>query len=145
MSQQQSFKEKVQSMTVKEIIMAMVEGVQNPSVNLDMATYGSARNGICFGCAATNTVCKISGKVFDIDNIRGVIDRSILINCDASFLELFENAIDALRQGRIDVYNDDAWNPGFATIEYNGIQLPHLTSNYTPADLQAYINLANAQ
>ena len=146
MSQQQSFKEKVQSMTAKEIIMAMVEGLQNPSIKVDMDTFGSVKGGICFGCAATNTVCKISGKVFDGYNIWDVIDRGILINSNPDFLDSFESAIDALRHGgTTDVYNSYAKDVGFATIEYNSDKLPHLTNSYTTANLQEYINLANAQ
>ena len=146
MSQQQSFKEKVQSMTAKEIIMAMVEGLQSPAVKVDMDTFGSVKGGICFGCAATNTVCKISGKVFDGYNIWDVIDRGILINSDPDFLDLFESAIDALRQGGTTaIYNSYAKDAGFATIEYNSDRLPFLTKTYTPANLQAYIILANAQ
>ena len=41
-----TFKQKVQSMTAKEIIMAMVEGLKNPVVKVDTGTFGEERDGV---------------------------------------------------------------------------------------------------
>jgi len=47
--------EKIKSLTPKEVIMAMVEGLQNPKTKIKMSTYGyKDGNNICYGCAATN-------------------------------------------------------------------------------------------
>lgn len=68
-----NFKQKVQSMTAKEIIMAMVESlIPPPLIKVDMGTFGTTEitkpatkflgwtlrkaESICFGCAATNTI-----------------------------------------------------------------------------------------
>ena len=57
-----NFKEKVQAMSAKEIIMAMVEGLRNPVTKIHMGTYGKVEGDVCYGCAATNAICKI-GKI----------------------------------------------------------------------------------
>ena len=141
-----SFKEKVQAMTAKEIIMAMVEGLQNPVIAVNMDTFGMIENNICYGCAATNTVCKISGKVFDAESIDWRGARAELVQSRIDFLRHFEAAIDSLRKGYIWAYNGRAEEIGVAQINFNyETDLPYLDNNYTPEDLQAYINLANAQ
>ena len=140
-----NFKEKVQAMTGKEIIMVMVDSIQNPVIMLDMNDFGDAKDGVCYGCAATNSICKISGKTFDEDSIDTTSTRAKFIGTGYDFLHDFEFAIDGLRQGQVKYYNGLAKEIGIATINQNGIQLPFLTNDFTPEDLQAYINLANAQ
>lgn len=139
-----NFKEKVQAMTGDEIIIAMVEGLQNPVMKINMNTFGIMEDNICFGCAATNAVCKISGKVFNAKNIYWRSERAQFIQTEERFLNLFESAIDGLRKGLIWSYNNCAEEIGIAQIKY-GFDLPYLSNDYTPEDLQAYINLANAQ
>lgn len=154
-----NFEEKVKSMTAKEIIMAMVDSLTHPPIiNIDMGTFGETqivdkkflgikigKKKVCFGCAATNTICQISGKKFTIDNIynRGV--RAKFIDSDYVFLSDFETAIDHLRCGNITSYNIMAKSGGFALIKDNGKYFTRLTSNYTNKDLEQYIRLANAQ
>ena len=122
--QKDTFKEKVLSMTAKEIIMSMVEGLQNPVITINMDTYGEAIEGVCFGCAATNAVCKISGKVFTEDNIDEDL-RSNFLKTDRLFLSEFEMAIDNLRAGGIKSYNFYANEIGIAQIKKNiGIKIP---------------------
>ena len=141
-----NFKEKVQAMTAKEIIMAMVEGLQNPLIKIDMYDFGRVSKGVCFGCAATNTVCKIANKTFNEDSIYNTTTRAEFIGADFDFLNDFEGAIDCLRTGSISGYNYHAEGSNIAKIDHQfNMSLPSLTNEYTPEDLQAYINLANAQ
>lgn len=135
-----TFTEKVRSMTAKEIIMAMVEGLKNPYTKIDMETYGERRGSICYGCAATNTICYIDGG---IDNLLPDAGHRVYFD---SIISQFETAINKLRQGNISGYNvwiEKAFIAEIKTID--GIELPYLGSDYTLAELEPYIALANAQ
>lgn len=140
-----NFKEKVQSMTAKEIIMAMVESLKHPVVKIDMMTFGEGEGDICYGCAATNTICKISDKIFTPYHIRNITARAYFINCDKYFLSAFEDAIDCLRSGNVDGYNNIAKICHFASIKINDTLLPYLDNSYTNEDLEPYIQLAEFQ
>jgi len=154
-----TFEEKVKSMTAKEIIMAMVNSLTRPPIiSIDMGTYGETRKvdkkflgikignkEVCFGCAATNTICQISGKKFTPQNIFSKKTRAEFINSDYDFLGGFEMAIDFLRVGDIESYNRRAKNLGIAIIDQNNIDVYRLGNSYTNKDLEPYIRLANAQ
>lgn len=118
-----TFKETVLAMKHWQIVDAMLEGLKDPVVKVDMNSYGHIQNGICYGCAATNAVCKIAGKVPDFPKIESgsmdcyseavvSFDNKIIpkfqkplmayqaksLGVDEKFIECFEEAIDALRQ-----------------------------------------------
>ena len=140
-----TFKEKVQSMTGREIVLAMVEGLENPAVEVDMDTFGDDINGKCFGCAATNTICKISGKTFDAPSIIGTNSRADFITTGRQFLSDFEDAIDELRLGKVDQYNRFAFTCGIAQLDVPDYDLPILdTDNYLEG-LPAYRKFAEEQ
>lgn len=139
-----NFKEKVQSMTAKEIIMAMVEGLQNPIIKInDISEY--VLDGICFGCIVTNTICKISGKTFDKESLRNRSEKCKFIGTDDAFLEYLETSINELSKGHIGDCNYYGNQIGIATITNSDISLPYLDEDYSTEDLQAYIKLANMQ
>jgi len=148
-----NFKEKVQSMTAKEIILAMVDSLTHPPIiNIDMETYGENKRGVCFGCAATNTICKISGVVFTSENIGNRRSRAKAVNDDIfndtidDFVYCFERAINGLRQSNLQTYNLFTKHEKFAEIVNPlDIELPRLDNNYTNDDLKPYIELANSQ
>jgi len=143
----QTFEEKVRAMSAKEIIMAMVEGLRNPVVKVNMYTFGESHiDGTCYGCAATNAICKISGLVFTNNSIGSMAYRSRYIGCDFDFLDCFESAIDSLRCGNLDYYNECADVINIAKIlNPNNIYLPVLDNYYTPEQLDIYVQLANDQ
>lgn len=149
-----TFEEKVKSMTGKEIVMAMVEGLQEPCTVIDMNTFGETKDGICFGCAATNTVCKITGikptklsaMLEDWD-----ADAEVFNIKDPHFLMNFEYAINKLRNGSINPedwfgnsYNGYARLLGIAILPEPKGRLPHLNNENYLNELQAYINYANS-
>ena len=140
-----NFKEKVQAMTAKEIIMVFVDSLLNPVIAVDMATFGMVENGFCYGCAATNTVCKIAGEVFNARSICDAQTRADFIKSDIEFLYYFELAINSLRKGNLSDYNYYADKISIADINDTVIPLPFINNDYTQEDLQAYIILANAQ
>jgi len=138
--------------------MAMVRGLQNPVTKIDMGTFGTVKNKgkekVCFGCAATNTLCEI-GKfttkdIFKIQNFNGADSFSNNIK-EKEFLKVFEDAIDDLRRGSgslygIGSYNRKASSCGFAKIKpKKNLDLPALEDNYTKEDLKPYIELAKYQ
>lgn len=106
------FEEKVKSLTAKEMILTMVKALRDPWVELDMGTYGGWKfkglRKVCVGCAATNTVCELAGFKFTPSNIDFTEIRAKKVGCDISFLNTFEMAIDDLRCGNIEDYNESA-------------------------------------
>lgn len=105
------FSEVVRGMTFKEIAQAMVDGLKDPSVVIDLSSYGYETDGVCYGCAATNAICKISGVRFTPETIYervGVLldttrvetrqDEEIFYK-EKFFLSRFEYAINELRLG----------------------------------------------
>lgn len=153
-----NFEDKVRSLTAYEIIMAMVKGLEKPKIKVNMHTYGGVIDkpilfglfdiDICVGCAATNTICQISGVKFNTNNISFRSDRSQAINSDEDFLERFEEAIDYLRCGDLKEYNNVAKACQFAEIKFTDElknKLMILTNNYFKSELKSYKELANYQ
>lgn len=165
-----SFEEKVKSMSAQDIIMAMVNSlIPPPAIPIDMNTFGELKEEVikpaftllgitiipektrqvCFGCAATNTVCGIAGKVFDVTNIYSQEKQAEFLETPLKFLDTFERAIDALRKGSIADYNGHAGVGGFAKIDVTkipqGLVLPLLDNDYTVQQLEKYTILADSQ
>ena len=156
-----NFEETVKSMSASDIIMAMVKSLTKPPLlNVDMNYFGRVDRkkrtylwGIieietskCFGCAATNTICQISGKLFDKSNIEHDITRANFLKCDTTFLNLFERAINELRVGCIRDYNEYARLGEFARITRPpSLSLPVLRNDYMEEDLIPYKELAKYQ
>lgn len=148
-----SFEEIVRAMSAKEIIMAMVNGLKNPSTKINMDTFGYSKHNwfthgfglkpICHGCAATNAICQIAGVKFTPDDIAETWTRSSAINSSITFLNLFESAIDELRKGNIFQYNLLASRGKFAKIKnVTEISLPRLENNFSKKQLKVYEELA---
>lgn len=137
-----NIKQKIQSMSAHDIIMAMVEGLENPVTEINMATYGDIVDDICYGCAATNAICKIGN--FEAKPF--IIARKYAVRKPTeSFISIFEHAIDKLRRGDIGDYNMLAKEGGFATIDRRVNNLPLLDNYYTKKDLEKYKLLAKKQ
>lgn len=146
------FEDKVKSMKAYEIIQAMMKSLENPTVKLDLTTYGEVKEKnimglfkreVCYGCAATNTICQISGIKLNVNNISFRSNRSQAINSDYNFLESFEYAIDSLRRGDITNYNHYAEKHGFAKIvPHPTISMPELENGFTKTQLGTYAILA---
>lgn len=147
-----NFIEKVQSMTAKEIIETMIDAVENPVTKLDMDTYGCVRGGVCYGCAATNTILKLQGieKVNwqDGNPFVGRIEDKYNIKSieEVNFINDFELAIDYIRDGNLNLYNGLAKELGIAQIKFErGEYYPSLQTDYTQDELNTYRKLAEAQ
>lgn len=140
-------------MKASELVRAMVDGLEKRWVNLEMSTFGEfhKENGkfVCYGCAATNTICEILGKTISLrhskkyseyPNVRDV-DMSALAKASEGFVFGFEVAIDSLRKGGIEVYNKQAERLGIATIPKQRFKLPYLRTHYTEQHLAKYRKL----
>lgn len=144
----QTIKQKIQSMTAKEIILVMVEGLENPTTKIDMGTYGTVmttdkRKEVCYGCAATNAICKIGD--YTTNDLLKVDGKPTLIKFSMA-LSHFESAINALRQGDIQLYNKYARLGKFAIIKVlPDFRLPILQDRYTKKQLAVYKKLADIQ
>lgn len=141
-----NFKEKVQSMTGKQIVQAMIDGLKKQWVPVVMEEWVKIKDGICFGCAATNTVCNIIGKSITPKDatVQGI--KGSFIGSDSreeiEFLGRFESAINCLRNGDFSSYNSIASEEGFSTLPYE--YLPELeTDNYKEL-LPNYQNYADS-
>ena len=144
MQQEQSFEEKVRSMSGADIINAMCDGLERKWVEVRMASFGGSINGVCYGCAATNTICQIVGRSFDKHEIEWRSNRKDAIKCDYDFLGEFERAIDALRLGEIGIYNSIADEIGIAKIHETANADAMTTANYRDL-IPQYRELARTQ
>lgn len=147
-----TFKETVRSMTAKEIIMAMVEGLRNPSCRVDMSTFGhilldEKGDRVCFGCAATNATALIAGIDLTPSNINQKCrEEQLCPGDDELFVMGFECAIDHLRNGNIEYYNEIANFTKIAKIKNPlEIDLPFLRDSNYLSKLYHYEALANSQ
>lgn len=141
-----NLEQKIKSLTSYEVIDAMIQGLKNPSCQIDMSTFGKRRDGICFGCAATNALQYLAGKKFTPKNIVDRSDRARYLKIDYSILSNFEIAINALRWGVIDIANLYLTHLGIPEIIYDldKIYPKLLTENYLD-NLHHYEELRDQQ
>lgn len=93
----------MQTAKISDYIDIMVKGLENPKIKPNMGTFGDITpDGICIGCAATNALCELSGKVFDQSNITDRQLRANFLGYTKHDLQLFENAIDCIRLSMLD-------------------------------------------
>lgn len=144
MQQEQSFEEKVRSMSGADIINAMCDGLERKWVEVQMASFGHSKNGVCYGCAATNTICQIVGRSFDAHETEWRTNRKDAIKCDYDSLEEFERSIDALRLGDMQAYNLIADEIGIAKIHETANADGMTTKNYRGL-IPQYRELARTQ
>lgn len=137
------FEDKVRSMTGKEIVMAMVNGLLHGYYIVNMYSYGGHHGKICYGCAATRCITEISKVKFNSSNIYGFTKKSEAIGCSPEFINEFEDAINFLRSGRIQGYNRHAINLGIVTLPDPKNKLPVLENRSWKENIQAYIDYAN--
>lgn len=86
-----------------QALQAMVDGLieqnERPDFEINMNTFGTTSNGMCYGCAATCAIQHLTGEDFTAKNIEDDYERSQLLQIDGDDLEHFECAIDEARCG----------------------------------------------
>ena len=141
-----NLEKKIKSLTPNEVLDAMIQGLKNPSCQVNMLTFGKQRDGICFGCAATNAIQYLSGKKFTPDNIRGTHNRAEYLKINPKILSSFEIAIDQLRCGNIYTANMYLVGLKIKPIIYNPFkEYPKLTTENYLENLHHYEELRDQQ
>jgi hypothetical protein len=147
-----NLKQEVDPMKLYQIVEVMVESLKNPIIKVDMNYFGTVYDQVCYGCAATNAICKIADTKYDFENIsRGEL-RSKFLKVDYDYLCFFETAIDNLRVGNIIAFYSNICKAKEITVEENtyrfladiylNIHLKKLTNDYLEKDLDGYVFLA---
>jgi len=152
-------REKLEKMTGKDVVLAMVKGLKEQHVRVDMETFGKIKEGICYGCAATNTICEITNKTLSDDDLSlsdhdqfgyiGMCAKERIFSSDFHCIDEFECAVDQLRLGKIDTYNFyitklDLRNLILPELGLHERQLPSLRDDNWKRGLQEYIDYANS-
>ena len=113
----ENFEDKVKSMKASEIVQAMIDSLKEPVYKIDMDTFGMTFEGVCYGCAATNTIAKISGEFVEFNcDKNSYVQWSDKLKVGSDFLWNFEMAIDYLRSGDLLYYAKYAEKAGFGTL-----------------------------
>lgn len=131
-------------MTGKEILGAMIAGLQREWVKVDMSTFGDVYEGVCYGCAATNAICEIKGKTLTAKELLNNKEKRTWGDRDYMFMNKFEYAIDKLRTGNLQAYNTEAIDLHIGQLPYPEEPLPALTQNVWKKALPAYIDFYNS-
>lgn len=136
--------EKFKALKPSEIIMAMVNGLRNPTLPVNMNYYVSLDfNKNCVGCAAANAICKIDGIGAEEASLGYKVNSLQQHFKNSNFISAFEVAVNNLRLGQIVLCNQDLSLIGLGPILHKpGIKLPKLTTENYLYNLEPYIELA---
>ena len=139
-----NFEDKVRSLKASELVLAMVEGLENHKYEVDMETFGTTREGVCYGCAATNAIARISGKSPRFtSHISSERTWSKATKATKEFIRTLEFAFNTLRWGDLSVFNEYANIIQVKEIPVAyGEGLPALHNRTWQEDLPAYRKLA---
>jgi hypothetical protein len=147
-----NLKQEVDGMKLYQIVEVMVESLKNPVIKVDMNYFGTVQDQVCYGCAATNAVCKIADAKYGFKNISRCELRSKFLKVDYDYLSFFETAIDNLRIGNIMSFYSNICRAKEITVEENtykfladiylNIHLKKLRNDYGEKDLDGYVFLA---
>lgn len=128
-------------------VQAMIDGLRDAdnieSFKVDMETYGNAKNGTCFGCAATATIMKITGVEFTEESILSETKRSFACDMGKDDLNDFEIAIDWLRESTVLplLKYMNTPNANLLVKKINTMELPCLMTNSYRQHLPKYEKL----
>lgn len=150
MENYKALQRKIKSMSARQIILAMVRGLETRHTKIDMASYGFINEGgVCYGCAATNTICELRNGWLTKENAVTVYNKSSEGDAAKCFIVSFEHAINYLRMTYIGEYNIIAAYAGFAQIVddigLEGYDEALLGDDYTNEQLDLYRILAFSQ
>ena len=133
-----NFEEKVRSLSFKQILGYLIEGLENPDYEIDMHQFAKVNKKICYVCAATSAISKMGNVIFPIEKIEYSEFRSDLLNCSISFFWDFETALDKLREGDLINYNLMADELNFSKAPFYDKLLPKLDTHNYKRNLKAY-------
>lgn len=141
MNKYKQLEQKIRSMSAKEIVLAMLDGIKNPVTRIDMDTFGEVEDEVCYGCAATNLICKL-GDFSPLEELSSLGARKYSAT---AFLQAFEESIDLLRMGALHLYNINAREFVFAEIPESNHYLPEINNDnfQDPEVLEEWYKFAN--
>lgn len=136
-----TFERKVRGMKPSKIILSMVAALENPKFGVDMDEFGDVKDEGYSGCAATHLISYISGELPRADYVHF---RWEGLKADLSFVRTFQFAIDSLRFGMVEAYNNKAEDIGIWKIpeHYTG-KFPILLNTNWKDQLDTLRELAN--
>lgn len=120
-----------------DAVLAMVAGLRNPDTEIDMCTFGNAVDGVCYGCAATNTLAHLGGIHWTPETIHWN-GRQKEVPLGENTLDSFEAAIDFLRCGHIGAFANKLSVCYGEEIDLPHTWLPTLGDDYTSQELDEY-------
>jgi hypothetical protein len=150
------FRNTVTGMSAVDLLKVLKEVLINPVTELDMDTFGNITNGVCYGCLATNAICKIANisvdmlrykdDVFYYDTECRITTRMKSGNpelkkgtriTDLEYLSIFENYIDDIR--RLNFRNMYEYNKrlGIERINFGNMNLSSNKIEFTSITLDS--------
>jgi hypothetical protein len=87
------------SKVVRAICDGLLEADQRDDFVVDMDTFGEGDYGMCFGCAATCALMKLSQAQFTPKTVDSLRTRASVIGVSPPALSNFEHAVDVFRYG----------------------------------------------
>ena len=146
-----NFEETVRSLKVSDFIFAMVEGLANPKIKIDMGCYGRVVEGKIHGCAATAAIIQLYPSIeTSIKSCAEQGFRTPFYPFEYEFISYFEDIFDYMRYGNIsgDIFTNVNRKLSLISLPYLQIpsslegKLPYLGDDYTKEQLELYTQLA---
>lgn len=106
------FETRIKTMKASELVMAMVEGLRKPRLEVNMGAFGATirrypdipekPDVICVGCAASNAICEIAGRTYKPAEVGLRWDRAGALGVSEDALYNVEYGFNQLRLGKME-------------------------------------------
>lgn len=107
-----TFKEKLKSLTAKQLVQVMIDGINRGWVKMDFNIWldyyhdEHTNQTVVCGCAATAAICEINGGYYMPPNVElSRINRTVALGIGYAELDNLEMAYDSLARGSIKGFN----------------------------------------
>lgn len=87
------------SVALRAMVTGLINYDQKEGFRVDMTTYGDARRGVCFGCAATCTIMELTKTQIPLYQIERANGRASTLGVPIEDLHDFEYVMDEARRG----------------------------------------------
>lgn len=129
---------------LSQIVLAMVRGLRNPKVEINMCTFGRQINNTCFGCAAACALIELGADPALLPHLLDAKEGFSAFYKEKWVINI-EDLVNHIRQGSDNKQHKTAWqldeldlpNPPISLLNEHH-QLPPLTNFYTPEQLTQY-------
>lgn len=139
-----TFKEKLKSLTAKQLVQVMIDGINRGWIKMDFDTWLWEINGIIYGCAATAAICEINGGYFMPPNVELMrSNRAEALGISYDEISKLELAYDSLAGGSIEYFNIHIKSLGLPLLPDN-MSLPMLHNDSYMTNLPEYQKYADS-